>query len=65
MSMLNRGGDVFTLLGIQDEVEEKGQQRDLYDCGAEINLLERKRGGMVPHFQHVDDYSAVERLQNI
>lgn len=44
MSMLNKKGNVFTLLGIQEDTEERGQQGEYYNCAEEIGLLERKKG---------------------
>mgnify|MGYP001601920920 CR=1 FL=1 len=63
MSMLNKSGDVFTLLGIQEEIEENRHQQNENGYEEIISQI-RKKGGIIPHHSPNDYCSTIENEQN-
>ena len=64
MSMLNKGGDIFTLLGIQEEKEALAQIEPETITQEEADLFLGRSKGIRPHYSHTDYDSDIQQGQN-
>jgi len=64
MSMLNKKGNVFTLLGIQEEKEALGQMEPETITQEEADLFLGRSKGIRPHYSHTDYDSIIQKEQN-
>ena len=64
MSMLNKGGDIFTLLGIQEEKEVLAQTEPETITREQAILFLGKTKGIRPHYLHTDYDSIIQKEQN-
>ena len=64
MSMLNKGGDIFTLLGIQEEKETLAQVEPETITHEQAILFLGRSKGIRPHCSHTDDYSIIQKKQD-
>jgi len=63
MSMLNKGGDIFTLLVIQDEKEALAQMEPETITREQVKLFLGTKG-VRSHYYNADYDSAVQKEQN-